>query len=100
MNATAERRSRDTSAAPTLNQTEDQEAALESSATPAAEEQEPPRDNAAAETGNANAAGEAEKDAFEVDWDGGDSDPLCPRSFSKARKWLITFIVSHVSLCV
>lgn len=41
-----------------------------------------------------------EKDPYEVVWDDGDNDPLCPRSFSKARKWLITFIVSHVSLCV
>ncbi|KIE03605.1 major facilitator superfamily transporter, partial [Metarhizium majus ARSEF 297] len=40
------------------------------------------------------------KDPYEVGWDGGDNDPLCPRSFSKGRKWLITFIVSHVSLCV
>ncbi|GJN82095.1 hypothetical protein PLIIFM63780_005632 [Purpureocillium lilacinum] len=42
----------------------------------------------------------SEKDPFEVGWENGDSDPLCPRSFSKARKWLIVFIVSHVSLCV
>ncbi|KAG5984023.1 hypothetical protein E4U55_006388, partial [Claviceps digitariae] len=41
-----------------------------------------------------------EKDPFEVGWEGGDADPLCPRSFSRKRKWLITFIVSHVSLCV
>ncbi|OAA51889.1 Major facilitator superfamily domain, general substrate transporter [Metarhizium rileyi] len=40
------------------------------------------------------------KDPYQVGWDGGDNDPLCPRSFSKARKWLITFVVSHVSLCV
>ncbi|KAG6178292.1 hypothetical protein E4U36_006538 [Claviceps purpurea] len=40
------------------------------------------------------------KDPFEVGWDGGDADPLCPRSFSSKRKWLITLIVSHVSLCV
>ncbi|KAG6001298.1 hypothetical protein E4U21_004512 [Claviceps maximensis] len=42
----------------------------------------------------------AEKDPFEVGWEGGDDDPLCPRSFSRKRKWLITMIVSHVSLCV
>lgn len=41
-----------------------------------------------------------EKDPFEVGWEGGDSDPLCPRSFSKGRKWLIVAIVSMVSLCV
>lgn|SRR4051812_10091457 len=41
------------------------------------------------------------KDPYEVGWDEGESgDPLCPRSFPKARKWLITFIVSHVSLCL
>ncbi|GAB0136145.1 hypothetical protein EsDP_00004457 [Epichloe bromicola] len=47
----------------------------------------------------AHSAEEA-KGPFEVGWDGGDDDPSCPRSFSKARKWLITIIVSHVSLCV
>lgn len=47
----------------------------------------------------AHSAEEA-KSPFEVGWDGGDDDPSCPRSFSKARKWLITIIVSHVSLCV
>lgn len=35
--------------------------------------------------------------AFEVNWDG---DLMCPRSFGRARKWLVVFIVSHVSLCV
>ncbi|KAG5982080.1 hypothetical protein E4U54_006428, partial [Claviceps lovelessii] len=39
------------------------------------------------------------KDPFEVGWEGG-ADPLCPRSFSRKRKWVITVIVSHVSLCV
>ena len=42
----------------------------------------------------------AEKDRYEVGFDGGDRDPLCPRSFSKARKWMITFIVSACSFCV
>ncbi len=41
-----------------------------------------------------------EKDPFEVGWDGGDNDPLCPRSFAKARKWLIVIIVSMASFCV
>jgi len=41
-----------------------------------------------------------EKDPYEVGWEGGDADPLCPRSFSHKRKWLIAIIVSHVSLCV
>ncbi|KAG6014653.1 hypothetical protein E4U41_004794, partial [Claviceps citrina] len=40
------------------------------------------------------------KDTYEVGWDGGDADPLCPRSFSSTRKWLITLLVSHVSFCV
>lgn len=44
-------------------------------------------------------AGQLEKDPFEVGWDGAD-DPLCPRSFSKGRKWMITFIVSGCSFCV
>lgn len=41
-----------------------------------------------------------EKDPFEVGWEGGDDDPLCPRSFNKARKWLIVIIVSNASFCV
>ena len=41
-----------------------------------------------------------EKDAYEVRWDGGDSDPLNPRSMTMARKWLIVIIVSLSSLCV
>lgn len=44
--------------------------------------------------------GSAEKDPFEVGWDGGDNDPMCPRSFSKPRKWMITLIVSCCSFCV
>lgn len=43
---------------------------------------------------------QAEKDPFEVGWEGGDSDPLCPRSFSKVRKWIIVFIVAFASFCV
>ncbi|KAF4974339.1 hypothetical protein FZEAL_8737 [Fusarium zealandicum] len=45
-------------------------------------------------------SGEPEKDPFEVGWENGDEDPLCPRSFKKARKWVIVFIVSFASLCV
>jgi len=44
--------------------------------------------------------GVSEKDPFEVGWDGGDSDPMCPRSFTTARKWMITLIVSFCSFCV
>jgi multidrug resistance protein len=38
---------------------------------------------------------------FDVGWDGGeDHDPMCPRSFGKARKWLIVVIVANASFCV
>lgn len=43
---------------------------------------------------------ETDKDPFEVGWDGGDSDPLCPRSKSLWRKWLIVVITSFGSFCV
>lgn len=41
-----------------------------------------------------------EKDPYEVTWDGGDADPLCPRSMGTARKWLIVFITCFGSACV
>ncbi|KAF4125581.1 Fungal trichothecene efflux pump (TRI12) [Geosmithia morbida] len=41
-----------------------------------------------------------ERDPYEVGWDGGDSDPLCPRSFTPGRKWLITLIAAFASFCV
>ena len=41
-----------------------------------------------------------EKDPFEVAWDGGDADPMCPRSMSTARKWLIVSITCFGSSCV
>jgi hypothetical protein len=41
-----------------------------------------------------------EKDPFEVEWDGGDNDPMCPRKFGTLRKWVIVCIVSFASLCV
>lgn len=44
--------------------------------------------------------GVPEKDPFEVGWDNGDSDPLSPRSFTRARKWLIVAIVAFASFCV
>jgi hypothetical protein len=47
-----------------------------------------------------NSPGNDEDDPFLVGWDGGDSDPLCPRSFNVARKWLIVSIVSSASFCV
>lgn len=42
----------------------------------------------------------AERDPFEVRWDGGDSDPMNPRSLSMARKWVVVLIVSASSMCV
>ncbi|KAK6954976.1 hypothetical protein Daesc_002606 [Daldinia eschscholtzii] len=42
---------------------------------------------------------QAEKDPFEVAWDG-DDDPLCPRSMATARKWLAVITVGMGSLCV
>lgn len=52
------------------------------------------------EVADIEASGQSEKDPFEVRWDGGDSDPMCPRSMSMAQKWLIVIIVSASSLCV
>ena len=40
------------------------------------------------------------RDPFEVHWDGGDSDPVNPRNFSKAKKWIVVLIVSASSVCV
>lgn len=37
---------------------------------------------------------DTERHPYEVQWDGGDSDPMNPRSMSYARKWLIVFVVS------
>lgn len=39
-------------------------------------------------------------DPFEVRWDGGESDPMNPRSMAHARKWAVVIIVSASSLCV
>jgi hypothetical protein len=51
--------------------------------------------------GDAEAGGaHAEKDPFEVHWEGGDSDPLNPRSMTMARKWIVVIVVSTSSLCV
>ncbi|PHH78535.1 hypothetical protein CDD82_3002 [Ophiocordyceps australis] len=49
----------------------------------------------------AEAAPNTEKDAFEVCWEPSDTaDPLCPRSFSRPRKWLVVSILASVSLAV
>ncbi|KAK0742503.1 major facilitator superfamily domain-containing protein [Apiosordaria backusii] len=45
-------------------------------------------------------APDALTDPFEVTWDGGDNDPLCPRSMPAWRKWMIIFITSVGSFCV
>ncbi|RAL62557.1 hypothetical protein DID88_004407 [Monilinia fructigena] len=37
-----------------------------------------------------------EKDPFEVRFDGGDSDPMCPRSMAHGRKWLVYLCVIDV----
>jgi hypothetical protein len=42
----------------------------------------------------------AEKDPFEIGWDGGDSDPMCPRSMPLWRKWVIVGMTSFGSFCV
>jgi hypothetical protein len=47
-----------------------------------------------------NNAGDAADEPFLVTWDGGDADPLNPRSMTNARRWAITLIVSASSLCV
>jgi len=44
--------------------------------------------------------GAVEKDPFEVQWDGGESDPMNPRSMNYGRKWVIVLVVSASSLCV
>lgn len=41
-----------------------------------------------------------EKDPYEVRWEGGDNDPLNPRSMGLGRKWVVVLIVSASSLCV
>ncbi|KAK6223638.1 major facilitator superfamily transporter [Colletotrichum tabaci] len=41
-----------------------------------------------------------EEDPYEVAFDGGDNDPMSPRSLSSFRKWLIVSIVSCASFCV
>ncbi|OHX01268.1 major facilitator superfamily transporter [Colletotrichum incanum] len=40
------------------------------------------------------------EDPYEVGFDGGDSDPMSPRSMSKFKKWLVVSIVSCASFCV
>ncbi|KAH8601211.1 major facilitator superfamily domain-containing protein, partial [Bisporella sp. PMI_857] len=42
----------------------------------------------------------AEKDPFEVRWDGGENDKMNPRGMSLLRKWVVVIIVSASSMCV
>lgn len=44
--------------------------------------------------------GSAGVDPFEVHWEGGDSDPMNPRSQSLLRKWIVVLIISASSMCV
>ncbi|KAK7716134.1 hypothetical protein SLS64_003286 [Diaporthe eres] len=43
---------------------------------------------------------EREKDPFEVGFEGGNTDPWCPRSMAPARKWAIVGLTSMGSFCV
>ncbi|CAH0046726.1 unnamed protein product [Clonostachys solani] len=47
-----------------------------------------------------SSASDSELEFLQVGWDGGDDDPLCPRSFSKPKKWMIVAIVSMACFCV
>jgi len=59
-------------------------------------------DDASSDVEDDDAAPEApeQKDPFEVVWDGGDADPLNPRSLPLWRKWSIVAITSMGSFCV
>jgi hypothetical protein len=59
-----------------------------------------PDDNRDVAEQNLEKGGEPKKDPFEVSWEGGESDPMNPRSMSGARKWLVVLIVSASSFCV
>lgn len=41
----------------------------------------------------------AGKDPWEVEWSGGDKDPMNPRSINHGKKWAIVLIISMASLC-
>lgn len=58
-----------------------------------AEHDEPPN----RPTGEGNAASQ---EPFLVTWEGGDADPLNPRSMTKLKRWAVVCIVSGSSLCV
>ncbi|KAM7207434.1 putative multidrug protein [Naviculisporaceae sp. PSN 640] len=49
---------------------------------------------------NSGTESDEKVDPYEVRWEGGDSDPLNPRSMPLWRKWVIVGITSFGSLCV
>lgn len=56
--------------------------------------------HASDEPGGIEVEAQSEKDPFEVQWEGGDSDPMNPRSMAHGRKWAVVLIVSASSICV
>ncbi|KAK3316140.1 major facilitator superfamily domain-containing protein [Apodospora peruviana] len=64
------------------------------------EEVESRRPTSAAAAADAQTTNDDEKDPFEVGWEGGDSDPVNPRSMPLWRKWTIIGITSFGSFCV
>lgn len=51
-------------------------------------------------TPNKSSGDTAVDEPFLVSWEGGDADPMNPRSMTKLRRWTIVCIVSASSLCV
>lgn len=49
---------------------------------------------------SSGATGDDTADLYLVRWEGGDADPMNPRSMTRLRRWCILFIVSASSLCV
>lgn len=49
---------------------------------------------------NSSSATEEAADPYLVCWEGGDADPMNPRSMTTLRRWCIVLIVSASSLCV
>ncbi|KAI0386742.1 major facilitator superfamily domain-containing protein [Hypomontagnella monticulosa] len=57
-------------------------------------------DGVLGDTTEGDSSSETLQESFIVGWDGGDDDPLSPRSLGKIRKWIIVIVVSASSLCV
>ncbi|KAF2438008.1 MFS general substrate transporter [Karstenula rhodostoma CBS 690.94] len=49
---------------------------------------------------SSGATGEDAGDPYLVRWEGGDADPMNPRSMTTLRRWCIVLVVSGSSLCV